>query len=99
MRDGTQAWYRILPQVQDDTLTSLSILICQITLFSIISIFGIKYLHKLTFLAMASHVIGYIATIVYLLVKVNPKNTAKFVFTDNTNYSGWDNSGVSSYTS
>lgn len=45
---------------------------------------------------MALHVAGYFATVIYLLVAVPRKNTATHVFTDTTNYSGWDSSGVSS---
>lgn len=44
---------------------------------------------------MALHVVGYVATATYLLVKVPKKNTAAYVFTDTTNLSGWDSSGVS----
>ncbi|CAK7229450.1 hypothetical protein SEUCBS140593_007250 [Sporothrix eucalyptigena] len=43
---------------------------------------------------MLLHVVGYFATVIYLLVHVHEKNTAKYVFTDTTNLSGWDNAGA-----
>lgn len=46
------------------------------------------------FVAMFAHVFGYFATSIYLLVHVENKNSASYVFTDFTNLSGWDNSGV-----
>lgn len=76
--------------------TSL-ILIALTTLFTLISIVGIHLLHRMMFFGIALHIAGYIATIVYLLVKVHPKNTASFVFSDLTNLSGWKSDGVSDF--
>ncbi|KAG9773076.1 Choline transport protein [Exophiala dermatitidis] len=73
--------------------TSL-ILIGLATVFASVGIFGIKWLAKLQYFGIALHISGYIATIVYLLVKVHPKNTADFVFADFTNLSGWKSDGV-----
>lgn len=64
------------------------------TVFTALSVYGIKFLHRLTYFGVFLHVGGYIATIIYLLVRVNPKNTAEFVFTDTTNLTGWENPGV-----
>lgn len=52
-------------------------------------------LHRLLFVAMFVHIVGYFATAIYLLVRVNPKNTAEYVFTDSTSLSGWESPGVS----
>jgi hypothetical protein len=65
------------------------------TFYTIFAIFEIKSLHYLLFLAMALHLVGYFATAIYLLVHVREKNSATYVFTDDTNLSGWDNAGVS----
>lgn len=46
------------------------------------------------FVAMFCHVVGYFATAIYLLVHVNPKNAAQYVFADFTNLSGWESPGV-----
>lgn len=43
---------------------------------------------------MFTHVFGYLATAIYLLVHTDPKNSARYVFTDFTNLSGWESSGV-----
>ncbi|KAJ4510873.1 hypothetical protein HRR78_005350 [Exophiala dermatitidis] len=73
---------------------SAQILIGLATVFASVGIFGIKWLAKLQYFGIALHISGYIATIVYLLVKVHPKNTADFVFADFTNLSGWKSDGV-----
>lgn len=65
------------------------------TYYTLFAIFEIKSLHYLLFLAMVLHLAGYLSTIIYLLVNVPEKNTASYVFTDATNLSGWDSSGVS----
>ncbi|VUC30467.1 unnamed protein product [Clonostachys rosea] len=54
----------------------------------------IKRLHYMMFAAMFCHVVGYFATAIYLLVHVNPKNTAEYVFADYTNLSGWESPGI-----
>lgn len=64
------------------------------TFFAIVGIFGIKILPRLNWFGMFLHIAGFFATVIYLLVKVHPKNTAKFVFTDQTNLTGWDSSAV-----
>lgn len=65
-----------------------------VTFYSALATFDIKHLHHLMFFAMLLHVVGFFATSIYLLVVVNPKNTAEFVFTDTTNLSGWESNGV-----
>ncbi|KAK2471405.1 hypothetical protein H9L39_17636 [Fusarium oxysporum f. sp. albedinis] len=40
------------------------------------------------------HVVGFVAVVIVLGV-MSPKNSAEFVFTEVTNYSGWSNEGVS----
>lgn len=62
--------------------------------YTIFAIFEIKRLHYLIFVGMFAHILGYFATSIYLLVHVNPKNTAQYVFTDFTNLSGWESPGV-----
>ncbi|KPM43793.1 hypothetical protein AK830_g2741 [Neonectria ditissima] len=64
------------------------------TFYTVFAIFEIKRLHHLMFLAMVCHIFGYFATSIYLLVKVDPKNSAEYVFTDFTNLSGWESPGV-----
>ncbi|KAJ5382632.1 amino acid/polyamine transporter I [Penicillium concentricum] len=73
--------------------TSL-IVIALTSLYTLFAIFDIKRLHYMIFLAMFGHVFGYLATAIYLLVHTHPKNSAEYVFTDATNLSGWENSGV-----
>lgn len=65
-----------------------------ITFFTAVNVFGIKILSRIQTLGIVLHVAGFIVTIIYLLVKVYPKNTAEFVFTDTTNYTGWESGGV-----
>lgn len=74
--------------------TSL-IVIAMTTCFFGINILGTRWLHRLTFLGIVLHVAGYFTIIIYLLVKVHPKNTASYVFADLTNLSGWKSDGVS----
>ncbi|KAH7122089.1 amino acid/polyamine transporter I [Dactylonectria estremocensis] len=62
--------------------------------YTLFSIYEIKRLHYLIFVAMFCHIFGYFATSIYLLVHVNPKNSAEYVFTDFTNMSGWDSPGI-----
>ncbi|KAH6967948.1 amino acid/polyamine transporter I [Ilyonectria sp. MPI-CAGE-AT-0026] len=62
--------------------------------YTIFAIYEIKRLHYLIFVGMFAHVLGYFATSIYLLVHVNPKNTAQYVFTDFTNLSGWESPGI-----
>uniref|UniRef100_A0A0B7KFZ8 Amino acid permease/ SLC12A domain-containing protein n=1 Tax=Bionectria ochroleuca TaxID=29856 RepID=A0A0B7KFZ8_BIOOC len=64
------------------------------TFYTVFSIFEIKRLHYMMFIAMFCHVVGYFATAIYLLVHVNPKNTAQYVFADFTNLSGWESPGI-----
>lgn len=71
------------------------IVIGMTTVFTVFAIFDIKHLHHLLFLGMALHTAGYFATAIYLLVHVKEKNSAEFVFTDDTNLSGWQSPGVS----
>ncbi|KAJ5661147.1 Amino acid/polyamine transporter I [Penicillium longicatenatum] len=59
-----------------------------------LSIVGIKWLPRIMYLGIVLHIAGYIATIVYLLASVYPKNSASFVFGDLTNLSGWKSDGV-----
>lgn len=56
--------------------------------------FNTKVLHYSTYVGIAFHLIGYILSLIYLLVVVEKKHTAEWVFTDETNYTGWNN-GVS----
>lgn len=65
------------------------------TFYTLFAVFEVKMLHRLLFVAMFVHIVGYFATVIYLLVRVNPKNTAKYVFTDSTSLSGWESPGVS----
>ncbi|KAB5580372.1 amino acid/polyamine transporter I [Coniochaeta sp. 2T2.1] len=64
------------------------------TCFLGINILGTRWLHRLTFLGITLHVGGYITIIVYLLVKVHPKNSASYVFANLTNASGWQSDGI-----
>lgn len=73
--------------------TSL-IVIALTTCFLGINILGSRWLHRFTFLGIVLHIGGYFTIIVYLLVKVNPKNSASYVFSDLTNLSGWKSDGV-----
>ncbi|KAJ6186507.1 Amino acid/polyamine transporter I [Penicillium mononematosum] len=72
--------------------TSL-ILIALTTLYLAGTSISNKVLYYTTFWGITFHIIGYFLTIIYLLVSVKEKQTAKWVFTDQTNYSGW-NSGI-----
>lgn len=74
--------------------TSL-MLVAFATWCAVVSIFGIKLLHRLTFLGIILHIGGYLTTMIYLLVAVRPKNSATYVFTDLANLSGWKSDGVS----
>ncbi|KAL2698461.1 hypothetical protein AAEP93_009849 [Penicillium crustosum] len=74
--------------------TSL-IVIAMTTCFFGLNVMGTRWLHRLTFLGIMLHISGYVTIIVYLLVKVHPKNTATYVFADLTNLSGWKSDGVS----
>ncbi|KAJ5510187.1 Amino acid/polyamine transporter I [Penicillium expansum] len=65
------------------------------TFFSAVSLFEIKHLPKLMYIGFLTHVAGYLTTMIWLLVHVEEKNSAKIVFTDFNNQSGWENSGVS----
>lgn len=65
------------------------------TCFLGINILGTQWLHRLTFLGIVLHMAGYITIIVYLLAKVENKNSASYVFGDLTNLSGWKSDGVS----
>lgn len=58
------------------------------TLYMFIPIFGFKYLHYTSFIAMAAHAIGFIATMVYLLVKTSPKAPGKNVLDRSVNLAG-----------
>jgi hypothetical protein len=40
------------------------------------------------------HITGFVAIVIVLGV-MSPKNSASFVFTEVTSYSGWENEGVS----
>ncbi|KAJ5788311.1 Amino acid/polyamine transporter I [Penicillium paradoxum] len=46
------------------------------TCFLGINVLGTRWLHRLTFLGIVLHIAGYVTIIVYLLVKVYPKNSA-----------------------
>ncbi|KAF7555665.1 hypothetical protein G7Z17_g1965 [Cylindrodendrum hubeiense] len=76
-------------------LAPMGIVIALTSYYTLFSIFQLKYLHHLLFVAMFAHVFGYFATSIYLLVHVEEKNSAAYVFTDFTNLSGWDSSAVS----
>jgi amino acid transporter len=73
--------------------TSL-IVIALTTCFLAINVLGSRWLHRFTFLGITLHISGYVTIIVYLLVKVHPKNSASYVFADLTNLSGWKSDGV-----
>ncbi|KAI8312996.1 putative amino-acid permease [Colletotrichum sp. SAR11_59] len=73
----------------------LQIVIGLATFYTLFAVFEIKMVHRLLFVAMFVHSVGYFATVIYLLVRVNPKNTAKYVFTDSTSLSGWESPGIS----
>lgn len=45
-------------------------------------------------LAIGTHIIGFFVTMIVLLVCTDTKNSAEFVFTSWTNYSGWGNKNV-----
>ncbi|KAK4866455.1 hypothetical protein LT330_008387 [Penicillium expansum] len=70
--------------------TSL-ILIALSTLYMLGCFFNTKVLHYSTYVGIAFHLIGYILSLIYLLVVVEKKHTAEWVFTDETNYTGWNN--------
>ncbi|KAL4969801.1 amino acid/polyamine transporter I [Aspergillus stella-maris] len=70
------------------------ILIAEVVWCAAISIFGIRWMHRLTFLGVTIHLVGYLTTMIWLLVNAHPKNSAGFVSTDLTNLSGWDSNGV-----
>ncbi|EXJ72493.1 uncharacterized protein A1O5_04998 [Cladophialophora psammophila CBS 110553] len=74
--------------------TSL-ILIGLATVYTLVSIFGIRWLPKLQYFGIILHISGYLATVIYLLAKVHPKNSAKFVFVSLTNLTGWKSDGIS----
>ncbi|KAH7153643.1 amino acid/polyamine transporter I [Dactylonectria macrodidyma] len=72
-----------------------SLIVIGLTIFyTVFAIYEIKRLHYLIFVAMFFHVFGYFATSIYLLIHVNPKNSADYVFTDFTNLSGWESPGI-----
>ncbi|VUC31147.1 unnamed protein product [Clonostachys rosea] len=91
-----QSWIILFKEdyVYERWHTSL-IFIAFTTYYSITAIFQLKYLHHMIFLAMFAHIVGYLATPIYLLVNVEKKNTATYVFTDFTNLSGWESPGIS----
>ncbi|KAJ5951844.1 amino acid/polyamine transporter I [Penicillium vulpinum] len=73
--------------------TAVTMLILM-TLYLFASIFGIKYLHHTSFIAMAAHTVGFLAIIIYLLVHTNPRSSATYVFTNHSNLTGWESDGV-----
>ena len=70
------------------------LVIANTTCFLGVNVIGSQWLHRFTFIGIVLHIAGYFTIIVYLLVKVNPKNTASYVFTDLTNLSGWSSDGI-----
>ena len=70
------------------------ILITLSTLYMFGCFLDTKVLHYSTYIGITLHIIGYILGLVYLLTFVKDKQTAHWVFTDQTNYTGWNN-GVS----
>ncbi|KAK5263582.1 hypothetical protein LTR96_011013 [Exophiala xenobiotica] len=88
--------YAILcnPDYQPQRYHASLIFIALTTIYTLMNIFAIRIFHKLNISGMALHCIGFITTMVYLLAKAHPKNTAMFVFTDFENLSGWHSNGV-----
>ncbi|KAF4962587.1 hypothetical protein FSARC_9365 [Fusarium sarcochroum] len=60
----------------------------------VLNIWGHKLLPFTNTVSGMIHVVGFV-TIVIVLCVMSPKNSASFVFTEFTNYSGWENDGVS----
>ncbi|CAI0642745.1 unnamed protein product [Colletotrichum noveboracense] len=91
-----QAWAILFsPDYTYERWHTALIVIGLATFYTLFAVFEVKMLHRLLFIAMFVHIVGFFATVIYLLVRVNPKNTASYVFTDSTSLSGWESPGIS----
>ncbi|KAJ4174160.1 hypothetical protein NW754_004575, partial [Fusarium falciforme] len=90
-----QAWAILFSDIYVYERWHTSLLVVGLTtVFTLFAIFEIKRLHRVIFIAMFAHTVGYFATSIYLLVHVTPKNSAEYVFKDFTNLSGWESDGI-----
>lgn len=78
-----------VPQLWHGTLLGYFVLVC----CAIINIWLIKYLPKLEGVVLIIHVLGFFAVIIPLL-RLAPRSTSEFVFTNFSNGGGWASNGV-----
>ncbi|ETN39870.1 uncharacterized protein HMPREF1541_06096 [Cyphellophora europaea CBS 101466] len=63
-------------------------------LITLVNIYAVKILPYLTTASLVWSVVGFLVTIIVLLVVTPEKNSAKYVFTSYVNYSGYTENGI-----
>lgn len=63
-------------------------------LITLANIYAVKLLPKLTTASLVWSVVGFLVTIIVLLVMTPEKNSAEYVFTSYANFSGYEEEGI-----